>query len=132
VFQDGSGLFATHGQAAGSADGFAAALVVNTQIRQVPVHQFAIENYGRRVPRTLAWTGGGRSPVDVTAEIRDAGQYLVYGQPAPAGNGGLSRACAPFVFVRSGITGLGLVEREVPVYSKHEPAEAAAVPPDPY
>jgi hypothetical protein len=132
VFQDGSGLFATHRPGAGPADVYAAALVVNTQIRQVPVHQFAIDSRGRRAPQMLSWTGGGRSPVDVTGEIRDVGQYLAHVPPARVGHAWPSWACAPFVFVRSGITGLGLAEYEGPVDSGHEAAETRAVLPDPY
>ena len=47
VFQDGSALFAAHGLAAGWAPGGAAAVVVNTHIRQVAAREFIIQGLHR-------------------------------------------------------------------------------------
>jgi hypothetical protein len=132
VFQDGSALFAVDRRGDAGAGDVAAAIVINTQINRVPVHQFAIEGSGRGPAGKLQWTGGGRSPVDVTGEIRHFEQYLTVVRPTLDGSGWLAQSCTPFVFVRSGITGLGLVERESAVNSAHAPRAVEDELPDPY
>jgi hypothetical protein len=132
VFQDGSALFAVDRRGDAGAGDVAAAIVVNTQINRVPVHHFGVEGSGRGPAGKLQWTGGGRSPVDVTGEIRHSEQYLTVVRPALDGSGWQARSCAPFVFVRSGITGLGLVEREAAVNSAHAPRAVKDELPDPY
>ena len=128
MFQDGSALFAT----AGSPHDDAAALVVNTRIRRVPVDQFVLQGRDGGPARKVLWKGADRSHASVTGEIRNVDQYVSLARPAPGGIGWLSWSATPFVFVRSGVTGLGLVEHE----SQASPAYAAPVAeealPDPY
>jgi hypothetical protein len=120
VFQDGSAL-----HVAAASPGPVAALVHNTQIRAVTVGDVTVRGAeSGRLGRTVSWLGDGRSPARATAEIRDAEQQLTV-----VGAGPLSWSCAPFVFVRSGITGLGLVEQR----TRHDAtAEPAAGLPDPF
>lgn len=132
VFQDGSALFAAHGLAAGWAPGGAAAVVVNTHIRQVAAREFIIQGLDRGPARKIRWASEGRSPQRVSGEIRNIDQYVDSVQPAPGGTGWLSRSTAPFVFVRSGVTGLGLVERVTEAALAHAAPVGGGSLPDPY
>lgn len=132
VFQDGSALFATYGPAAGSASGNAAAVVVNTHIRPVAAREFVIQGRDRGPARKIRWASEGRSPQRVSGEIRNIDQYANSVQPASGGTGWLSRSTTPFVFVRSGVTGLGLVERVTEAASAHAAPAGGDSLPDPY
>jgi hypothetical protein len=147
VFQDGSGLFATRGPdvaasggdtagdgtAAGKAAAEFAALVVNTQISQVPVLEFSAQGRVRGPARKVQWAGGRRQLSNVTGEIRNAeSEHVTFVRPAASGDGWLAWSCAPVVFVRSGIPGLGLMERQAAVSSAHAPLDTRNRLPDPY
>jgi hypothetical protein len=143
VFQDGSALYLTkpavttgHGAAnrdAGDRNGPVAALVHNTQIRPVPVRDLAVREAERGRPgRSVSWSADGRVPAAATAKIRDTRQLLTVTWPDPDGPGRLSWGCAPFVFVRSGVTGLGLVERRARLATPVTDAEPAEELPDPF
>ena len=115
VFQDGSALYVARvigpTAAAGPATAAVAALVHNTNLRATAIRDFTAPEPGRgRIGGPVSWAAAGRSPAGATAQIRDPQQQLTV-RPDPAGPGGWSWSCAPFVFVRSGVTGLGLVER---------------------
>lgn len=122
VFQDGSALFAAAGDTA-------AALVVNTAARPVPLAGLTVE--GPTPPRRLRCDLSGRRPATVRAEIRDTEQHLTYVEPSPDGAGWLTWTATPAVFVRAGLTGLGLVERTAPAASPR-PAPTTEGLPDPY
>ncbi|MFB4308297.1 hypothetical protein [Actinomadura sp. GTD37] len=125
VFQDGSALFVS-----AAPSGPVAALVRNTRIRAVALQGFAVRGAeSGRLGRTVSWTGDGRSPAGATAEIRDPDQRLTVTSADPAGPDRLSWSCAPFVFVRSGITGLGLVERRTRVAPPDSATAATAAEP---
>lgn len=115
VFQDGSALYVAGGPVVDGtgADGpVLAALVHNTRIRATRVRDFAMRPAGGGRPaRTVSWAADGRSPAGASAEIRDLRQRVTVTCPDPAGTGGAAWSLAPFVFVRSGVTGLGLVEQ---------------------
>jgi hypothetical protein len=130
VFQDGSGLFATRPADAAAGPG-GAALVINTHIRQVPAREFVVMGRDRGPARRIAWTGGGRSPQSVTGEIRDVDQSVTSVLAVPDG-GRLSWSMTPFVFVRSGITGLGLMERTTQAGSAPVAPAVEDTLPDPY
>jgi hypothetical protein len=141
VFQDGSALYvareigptAAAGPAA-AGEGTGAALVHNTHIRATAIRDFTAPEPGRgRIGGTVSWAAGGRSPAGATAEIRDPQQQLTV-RPDPADPDGRSWSCAPFVFVRSGVTGLGLVERwdQRATAAATTADEAADELPDPY
>jgi len=148
VFQDGSGLFTTRRTVTGPAQDSSAqdssaqhsaapaqddtaALVRNTEIRQVPVQDLVVTARGGGPARKIAWTSGGRLPQRVTGEIRSTDQSVAW-IPAEPGDGHLSASITPFIFVRSGVTGLGLVER----ISQPDPVSVAPAAldtlPDPY
>jgi hypothetical protein len=115
------------------AAGPVAALVHNTRIRATAVRDFTVLDAERGRPgRRVSWAGDGRSPAGAAGKIRDRGQQLVVTHPDPAGSGWLSWGCAPFVFVRSGVTGLGLVERRTRLATPVTAAEPADELPDPY
>ncbi|MET7397004.1 hypothetical protein ABZS66_26320 [Dactylosporangium sp. NPDC005572] len=123
VFQDRSATFAA---------GTAAAVMVNTEVRRVPVAQFAVRGRDRVPLHRLSCALGGRTPRLVTGEIRDTLQHVTFAEPAPDGAGWMWWSAAPFVFVRSGTTGLGLVERTTRTESPREPSAPADDLPDPY
>jgi hypothetical protein len=128
VFQDGSALFVT-----AASTGLAAALVHNSRIRAVTVHDFAVQGAGpERLGRTISWAAGGPSPAGSAAEIRDPEQRVTALRPDPSGQGLPVWSCAPFVFVRSGITGLGLVERRTHLTAAAPATEPALELPDPF
>jgi hypothetical protein len=130
VFQDGSALYVASGT--GTA-GLVAALVRNTQIRATAVRDFTVRGAEHGRPgRTVSWAGDGRAPAGAAAEIRDPRQQVTVTHPDPAGLGRLSWSCTPFVFVRSGVTGLGLVERRVRLAAAVTAAELPGELPDPY
>jgi hypothetical protein len=139
VFQDGSALYVAAGDgplAAG--DDLLAALVHNTHIRATAVRDFTgpRSRYGPTA-RSVTWAAAGRSPAGATAEIRDPQQQLTV-RPEPDGSGdpaGRSWNGAPFVFVRSGVTGLGLIEwwdQPISAAAAVAAAEPADELPDPY
>jgi hypothetical protein len=141
VFQDGSALYvareigpaAAAGPAAAGA-GTVAALVHNTNLRATAIRDFTAPEPGRgRIGGPVSWAAAGRSSAGATAEIRDPQQQLTV-RPDPADPGGRSWSCAPFVFVRSGVTGLGLVERwdQRATAAATTADEAADELPDPY
>jgi len=158
VFQDGSALYAVDGaggadatgggataRAAGvaagrgsiTADAPLAALVRNTQIRAVEVGDITVRGTERGLPgRAVSWGGSGNSPTSAAAraagEIRDPRQRVTVTSQDPGGAGLVAWSCAPFVFVRSGVTGLGLVERCVRLGDGATLAEAAEGLPDPF
>ena len=133
VFQDGSALYVTDGAGDASADGPVAALVRNTHIHATRIRDLVIRDVKRGQPgRAVSWAAGGRSPAGATAEIRDPGQQLIIRYPDPAGPGWRSWACAPYVFVRSGVTGLGVFERRDRLAAAVAAAESAPELPDPY
>ena len=133
VFQDGSALYVATGAGQVADAGPVAALVHNSGIRAAGVRDFRVRGGERGQPgRGLSWAGDGRSPAGARAEIRDPRQQLIVTRPDPAGSGWLSWGCAPFVFVRSGVTGLGLVERRTRLATAVTAAEPAAELPDPF
>ncbi|MFB4295104.1 hypothetical protein [Actinomadura sp. NTSP31] len=128
VFQDGSALFVT-----AASTGLAAALVHNSRIRAVTVHDFAVRSAGsERLGRTVSWAAGGPSPAGAAAEIRDPEQRVTALRPDPSTPGLPVWSCAPFVFVRSGVTGLGLVERRTRLTVAAPATEPALELPDPF
>jgi hypothetical protein len=140
VFQDGSALYvarevgpATAAGLAAAGAGTVAALVHNTNLRATAIRDFTAPEPGRgRIGGTVSWAAADRSPAGATAEIRDPQQQLTV-RPDPADPDGRSWSCAPFVFVRSGVTGLGLVERwDQRAIATTTADEAADELPDPY
>lgn len=128
VFQDGSALFA-----AAAPSGPVAALVHNGRIRAVAVRDFAVRGAeSDRLGRTVSWAVDGRSPAGATAQIRDPEQQVTVMSPDPAGRDRPAWSCAPFVFVRSGVSGLGLVERRTRLATAAPAAEPAVELPDPF
>ncbi|GGM75171.1 hypothetical protein ACFFX1_43565 [Dactylosporangium sucinum] len=123
VFQDRSATFAA---------GLAGAVMVNTEVRRVPVAELAVRGQARVPVYRLSCALGGRTPRLVTGEIRDTLQHVTFVEPAPDGAGWVWWSAAPFVFVRSGTTGLGLVERTTRADSPREPSAPAGDLPDPY
>jgi hypothetical protein len=133
VFQDGSALFTATGAGPAGPAGPVAALVHNTRIRAAAVRDFTVRDTGHGRPgQRVSWAGEGRSRGGADGTIRDPGQQLVVTRPDPTGPGWLSWSCAPFVFVRSGVTGLGLVERRTRLATPVTEAEPAGELPDPY
>lgn len=133
VFQDGSALYVASEADGQSADVPVAAFVRNTRIRPATVRDFTMRRPGRgQLGRTVSWAAGGRSPVGTAAEIRDVAQQLTVTRPDPAGSDWLSWSCAPFVFVRSGVTGLGVVEQRARSSAPVKAAAAADELPDPF
>jgi len=129
VFQDGSALYVT-GE---TPDGSVAALVRNTQIRAAAIGGVTVRGGERGRPgRTLSWAGDDRSPAGASGEIRDPRQRVAVTSVDPSGAGWLSWSCAPFVFVRSGVTGLGLVERRAVVGTPVPAGVADGELPDPF
>ena len=142
-FQDGSGLLVTSGAGAestagpagpmaGPTAGPAAVRMSGGQVRAVPVLQLAVRASAGGPARGLLCTLGGRSPADMTGDIRDTGQHVEIirrsGQEAGPG----SWSYAPFVFVRSGVTGIGLVGHAPGARSQRSAVPAAAALPDPF
>lgn len=153
VFQDSSGLYvageaaaatAGHGPAGAAASGTepggtatdaapVAALVRNTQIRAAAVREVAVGGTERGLPgRTVSWAANGRSPAAATGKIRDPQQRVTVTTLDPSGAGRLSWSCAPFVFVRSGVTGLGVVELRAVPGAPGTAAEPVDELPDPF
>jgi hypothetical protein len=143
VFQDGSALYVAGetGTATGSVanggtateDAPIAALVSNTQIRAASVGDVTVRGAERGRPgRAVSWAGDGRSPAGATGQLRDPRQQVTVTCQDPSGSGWLSWSCAPFVFVRSGVTGLGLVERRARLATAVTVAEPAQELPDPF
>ncbi|MER7274741.1 hypothetical protein ABT369_09815 [Dactylosporangium sp. NPDC000244] len=127
VFQDRSATFAVRHTA-----GTAGAVMVNTEVRRVPVEQFAVRGQAGVAVHRLSCALGGRTPRLVTGEIRDTLQHLTFAEPAPDGTGWVWWSAAPFVFVRSGTTGLGLVEHATRKDAHSEPSAPVDDLPDPY
>jgi hypothetical protein len=129
VFQDGSALYVASG------DDPVAAFVHNTHIRAAAIRDFTGPQPGQGgAARTVSWAADGRPPAGATAEVRDPQQQLTV-RPAPDGPDGRSWSGAPFVFVRSGVTGLGLIEwwdQTVSATAAVAAAEPADELPDPY
>lgn len=125
VFQDRSAAFLTSGSEA------AAALMRHTEIRPAPLEGFATGGPERGPAHTLRCAVGGRSPALIAGELRDTEQHLTAVEAAPDGGGWTWWSAAPFVFVRSGVTGLGLVEKTFRAPSAR-PAPPAPDLPDPY
>jgi hypothetical protein len=131
VFQDGSALYVAGDTAAGDIP--IAALVRNTQIRTASVRDFTVREAERGRPgRVVAWAADGRSPAGAAGQLRDPRQQVTVTRQDPAGQGWLSWSCAPFVFVRSGVTGLGLVERRARLATAVTVAEPVRELPDPF
>jgi hypothetical protein len=131
VFQDGSALYVAGDT--GTGDVPVAALVTNTQIRPAPVRDFTVRDAERgRTGRAVSWAADSRSPAGATGQLKDLRQQVTVTRQDPAGPGWLSWGCAPFVFVRSGVTGLGLVERWTRLATTVAVAEPAQEPPDPF
>jgi hypothetical protein len=129
VFQDGSALYAV-GE---TADRSVAALVRNTQIGVAAIGAVTVRGEERGRPgRTVSWTGDDRSPASASGRIRDPRQRVAVTSADPSGAGLQSWSCAPFVFVRSGVTGLGLVERRAALATPAPVAEADGELPDPF
>lgn len=105
VFQDRSAAFLTDGPDAG------AALMRHTEIRPVPLDGLTVDGADQGPAHKLRCAVGGRSPLLITGEPRDTEQHLTCVEPATGGDGWVWWNATPFVFVRSGVTGLGLVER---------------------
>ena len=129
VFQDGSALYA----AGETPDRSVAALVRNKQIGVAAIGEVTVrgEEHGRP-GRTVSWAGDDRSPAGASGRIRDPRQRVAVTSADPSGAGLLSWSCAPFVFVRSGVTGLGLVERRAVLAPPVPVAEADGELPDPF
>ncbi|MFC0530020.1 hypothetical protein [Phytohabitans kaempferiae] len=125
VFQDRSAAYLTDGPDA------AAALTRYTDLHSAPVDDFVVRGPERGPAHRLRCAVGGRSPAVVAGELRDTEQYLTVAEPAPDGAGWAWWSATPFVFVRSGVTGLGLVERTVRSASAQVPPAAEGLP-DPY
>ncbi|WP_238005509.1 hypothetical protein KZZ52_18385 [Dactylosporangium sp. AC04546] len=123
VFQDRSATFAAE---------LGGAVMVNTELRRAPVADLAVRGQDRVPVYRLSCALGGRTPRLVTGEIRDTMQHVTFVEPAPDGAGWVWWSAAPFVFVRSGTTGLGLVERTTRADSPREPLAPAGDLPDPY
>lgn len=127
VFQDRSGVFL-----ADDLDGgVTAAAIGGIASRPVPARRQLLRGDERGPAHQVRYTLESRRPVDISAEIRDTQQYLTVVEPAGDEGGWRSWSAAPAVFVRSGITGLGLVER-FSMVEEPETAPTAAGLPDPY
>jgi len=144
VFQDGSALYVAGASAVAGGGGPVAAIVLNTQIRATTVGDLVAEEAGQgRAGRSVSWAAAGRAPAAARGQIRDPRQQVTV---APAGTGHPNTGhpntghpntgrpswnYAPYVFVRSGVTGLGLVE-----WQQRESAGPGTDPadelPDPY
>jgi hypothetical protein len=137
VFQDGSALYVAgetgDGTGNDTADGPVAALVRNAHIRPARVRDLTMrEARHGQAGRTVSWATAGRSPAAASAEIRDSQQQLMVKRPDAGGLGWRSWRCAPYVFVRSGVTGLGLVERRDRLAAAAGAAEPSSELPNPY
>lgn len=133
VFQDGSALYVAGDAGSASANGCVAALVRNTQIRAAAVRDVAVTGTERGLPgETVSWAADDRSPAGASGKIRDPRQRVTVTTRDPSAAGRLSWSCAPFVFVRSGVTGLGLVERRGMLGAPATVAESADELPDPF
>lgn len=127
VFQDRSGVFLAD-QPGG---GVTAVVMAGIASRPVSARRRMLHRTDHGGPaRRVGYTLEGRRPAQVSAEIRDIEQHLTFVEPA-LGGGWRSWSGAPAVFVRSGVTGLGLVELCSPVEAP-DPAPLAASLPDPY
>ena len=138
VFQDGSALFlagasaaAGAGPSAGGVAGEAdvvAALVHNTRIRATEVSGLASEEAVHGLAgRSVSWVAAGRAPAGARGQVRDPQQQVTV-----TGAGALSWNCAPYVFVRQGVTGLGVVERVTREDGTGASTGASDELPDPY
>ena len=129
VFQDGSALYVT-GE---TADGSVAAFTRNAQIRAAAIGDVTVRGGERGLPgRTVSWAGDGRGPAGASGEIRDPRQRVTVTAADQLDDGWPSWSCAPFVFVRSGVTGLGLVERRAVLAAPVPVADAGEEAPDPF
>ena len=103
----------------------------NAQLNAVPVHHFDVQSADRTPARVIRLALGGPNPADVYGEIRQREQFLEVVHTSGDGALGLSWSAAPFVFVRSGITGLGLVDCHSQVAAWGRPLTSPGLP-DPY
>jgi hypothetical protein len=114
-----------------------AALVRNSQIRAVALGDITVRGSERGLPgRAVSWASNGHSPAGAaaraTGEIRDPRQRVTVTSKDTGGEGLVAWSCAPFVFVRSGVTGLGFVERRVRLGDGVTVAGADEGQPDPF
>jgi hypothetical protein len=125
VFQDRSAAFLT-----GGADA-AAALTRHTEIRPAPLDEFVVGGPDPGPAHSVRCAVGGRSPALIAGERRDTEQHLTAVEPDTGGGGWVWWSVTPFVFVRSGVTGLGVVERTSRAASPRVPRPVSDLP-DPF
>jgi hypothetical protein len=136
VFQDGSAVL-VQGPASGTDGTVAARRSFDGPLRAAPVHHLGLQDSGRTPLRVIRLALGGPDPADVHGEIRHRAQFLEVARPGEENSPSdetcpwLSWSAAPFVFVRSGVTGLGLVDGQSRVPAPPPPAASSGLP-DPY
>jgi hypothetical protein len=130
VFQDGSAVL-VQGPASGADGTVAARRSFNAPLRAAPVHHLGLQDPGRTPLRVLRLALGGPDPADVHGEIRHRAQFLEVARPGEENSPWHSWSAVPFVFVRSGVTGLGLVDGQGRVPAPRQPAASLRLP-DPY
>jgi len=130
VFQDSSAIL-VQGPTFGADGAVAARRSFNAQLGAFPVHHLAAQDADRTPVRVIRLALGGPDPTDVYGEIRQREQFLEEVRPTEGGSTWLSWSAAPFVFVRSGITGLGVVDCQRRVATPGQPAASHGLP-DPY
>lgn len=129
TFQDRSAVVVEAGRDPSGTD-HDAAFHQGDRVRHAPVHDVSVEagSWGpvRRVDAAL----GAPSPMDVTAEQRDVAQSATVVRPD--GSGWQAITSTPVVLVRSGVTGLGVVEHVAEVTAPRPPVSREATLPDPF
>jgi hypothetical protein len=130
VFQDRSAVLVL-GPTFGADGAVAARRSFNAGLGAVPVHHLAVQDPDRTPLRVIRLALGGPDPADVYGEMRQREQFLEVVRPSGDNSQYLSWSAAPFVFVRSGITGLGLVDCQSRVPTPRRPTASPGLP-DPY
>ncbi|SOD72166.1 hypothetical protein SAMN05892883_1590 [Jatrophihabitans sp. GAS493] len=140
AFQDGSAMLVacpdTADGSAGSngAGGHtgAAALQAQTDIALLAVSALRTAGAERSAPQRMICQLRGRTDVTVLGGLRSPDQHLALVRPSEDGDGWVRRAFTPFDFVRSGVTGFGILEQVTQVSTREPVAVRDAGLPDPY
>lgn len=130
-FQDGSALLAVRPNGCGGAPG-EAALQLRAFTATAPVSAIVVDGAPRRPPRRMICQLDGRSAVTVVGAQRNVDQHLALVHSGGDRVRWVRQAFTPFDFVRSGVTGFGILEQIDSVSTPVALAGADNDLPDPY